>query len=474
MVFDITLELGPEEEAAFRALAEREGKTLGEAVRQCLHCQLPSQDAGFAEQPHRRHQQALLALAKNGALATGELDRALAAVTVAAAETLEVERVSVWLYDEFHTAIRCVDLYELSGRLHSAGTELKAQAYPSYFEAIASNRAVVASDAQVDPRTCEFTESYLIPNGITSMLDAPIQWGGRTSGVLCVEHVGLRRAWTREEEAFTASLADMAALAFEHAERRRAEDEAHRRAIALEQQQELQRIKTNIISMVSHELRTPLTSIVGYLEFLADELAGPLTPDQRAYVESITESAGHLQGLVNDLLDFARLEAGTFRLVNRKVDLSRKIREVAAAQRPHAEARGVGLEVVLPPEPIEAYQDPFRFGQVLINLVSNAVKFTPEGGRVTIALTSEAAGPRVEVHDTGIGIAPQQLPHIFEHFFQVDSSTTRVEAGVGLGLSIVKSLIDLMGGQLGVASEPGKGSTFWFTLPARAVGADER
>ncbi len=470
MAIDITLELSPSEEAALRALAAREGKTIGEAVRQRLEEQPPSGDAGFTEQAHRRHQNALLALAKDHALATGDLDRALAAITAAAAATLDVERVSVWLYDEFHTAIRSVDLYELSRRRHSAGTLLLAQAYPSYFDAIASNRAVVVPDARGDPRTFEFTETYLIPHGITSMLDAPIQWGGRTVGILCVEHVGPRRAWTLEEESFTASIADMVAHAFEHEALRRAEDEAHRRKIEFDQQQELQRIKANLISMVSHELRTPLTSIVAYVEFLEDDLAGPLTPEQRTFVERLSQNAGHLQRLVNDLLDFARLEAGTFRLVNRSADLSQKVREVAEVQRQQAEAKGVGLEIVLPPEPVMAYHDAFRFGQVLSNLVGNAVKFTPEGGVVTITLKSEAEGPRVEVRDTGVGIASEHLPHLFEHFFQVDSSSTREQAGVGLGLSIVKSLVDLMGGRIGVESELGAGSTFWFTMPFNGSG----
>lgn len=470
MALDVTLELNPNEESALRAQAEREGKTLGEVVQQCLLEQPPPRDAGFAEPVHRRHQQALLALAKNHALAMGDLDRALAAITSTAAETLDVERVSVWLYDEPHTAIHCIDQFELSTRLHSAGFEILAQSFPSYFQAIATNRAVVASDVQVDPRTSELSETYLIPNGITSMLDAPIQWGGRMKGVLCVEHVGPRRTWSMEEEAFTASIADMAALALEHEDRRRAEDEAHRRELELEQQQELQRIKTNLISMVSHELRTPLTSIVGFGEFLADELAGPLTSDQRTFVEQITQNATHLQRLVDDLLDIARLEAGTFKLIYRSADLCQKVREVVEAQRLQAEAKGVGLEVVLPPEPVVAYQDSFRFGQVLINLVSNAIKFTPKGGRVTVTLKSVLEGARVEVRDTGIGIAPKYIPHLFERFYQVDSSATREQAGVGLGLSIVKSLVDLMGGQVGVESKLQEGSTFWFTIPFKGTG----
>ncbi|MBO9539874.1 GAF domain-containing protein [bacterium] len=473
MALDITLDLDPADEAALRAAAEREGLALGELVRQCLRGERqfgPVSPEGLAEAMHRRQQKRLLELAKNRALATGDLKRAFAAITEAAAETLEVERVGIWRYEAEQAAVTCADLYERSRHIHSAGTELKAQTYPVYFEAIAADRVLAVSDAQQDPRTRELRDSYLIPRGITSMLDASIQWGGRTIGIVCFEHVGPRRQWALEEESFAASIADMVALALEHAERKQAEDELLRRAIELDHQKELHRIKTNLINTVTHELRTPLTAIIGYLEFLSDELGGPLSAEQRAFVERIAQSASQLQRLVDDLLDFARLEAGTFRLVCRKIDLCQKIEEIVEAHRPQAAAKGLDLSVALPDAPLMAYQDPLRFGQVLSNLLSNAIKFTPEGGRIEVRLSETPEGARVEVSDTGIGVAPQHVPQLFERFFQVDSSSTRERAGAGLGLSIVKSLVELMGGELGVESELGEGSTFWFTLPLnRAV-----
>lgn len=475
MALDITLELSPEVEAAIRAQAEREGKTPADMLQQRLQADpvfARSTPSAFDPQAHHRQQKALLDLVKNQALADGDPDRALSAITSVAAETLEVERVSVWLYDDAHAAIRLVKLYERSRQLYSAGSELKAKAYPRYFEAIATNRVVAANDAQADPRTREFTDSYLIPHGITSMLDAPIQWGGRTTGIVCVEHVGARRAWTMEEEFFVASIADMVALAFEHAERRRAEEEVRHREIELDHQKELHRIKTNLIDTVTHELRTPLTSIVAYVEFLSDELAGALNPEQRSFVARIGQSAVQLQRLVDDLLDFARLEAGTFKLLYRTVDLKQRLKEVSEAQRPRAEAKGLELATVVPDAPVLAYQDAERFGQVLTNLISNAIKFTPEGGRVTVTMRETPEGPRVEVQDTGIGISAQHLPYLFERFYQVDSTSTRQQPGAGLGLSIVKSLVELMGGRLGVESELGAGSTFWFVLPYKGEGVE--
>lgn len=243
-----------------------------------------------------------------------------------------------------------------------------------------------------------------------------------------------------------------------HGERRQAERIAHL--------QELDRLKGDFINTASHELRTPLTSIMGYAEFLEDELGGPLTAEQVAFVHQIQLGVRRLGRIVDDLLDFARMEAGTFRLAVVEADLGQILHEEVESLRPQAIVAGVTLES---PERLTLLvaMDPKRIGQVLLNLLGNALKFTPRGGTVRAQLREVGGMIRVEVADTGIGLLPEHRDRIFEKFFQVDPSATRTHGGAGLGLAIARALIEAHGGTIGVDSEPGRGSTFWFQLPAR-------
>lgn len=244
--------------------------------------------------------------------------------------------------------------------------------------------------------------------------------------------------------------------------RKRMEEELRQKN---EQLMEVDRLKSAFIGSVSHELRTPLTSIRGYGEFLEDQLGGPLTADQAEYVARIMKSSAHLQGLVDDLLDFARMEAGAFAIALSSAELGAKIREVIESFQPQGLEKGVRLTASLPDGPLLARMDAARVGQVLINLVGNALKFTPPDGRIEVGVSEDAAEWRVTVSDSGLGIAAENLPQLFERFYQVDPSNTHQTGGTGLGLSISKALVEAHGGRIGVTSRLGEGSTFWFTLP---------
>lgn len=239
------------------------------------------------------------------------------------------------------------------------------------------------------------------------------------------------------------------------------------------QLKEVDRLKGDFINAASHELRTPLTSIRGYAEFLEDAVAGPINLQQLAYVQQIQAGTERLQRIVDDMLDFARLEAGTFQLVPRGSDLAEVVRTEVASLAPQATNAQVSLEVRLPEAPLAAHFDPQRIGQVLLNLIGNALKFTPQGGRITVTAKRLGEHVQVAVTDTGIGIAEENLPHLFSKFYQVNPSLTREHGGAGLGLSITKALVEAHRGELGVESTPGLGSTFWFTLPALAPGAGD-
>jgi len=234
----------------------------------------------------------------------------------------------------------------------------------------------------------------------------------------------------------------------------------------MEQNQQLiaiDRQRQSFVSSVSHELRTPLTSIKGYTEFLDEELAGPLTPQQRQFVTQIALGIERLQLLVDDLLDLARLEAGTFRLRLTHEDLAAKVGETVESVQLSAGASHLVLRFEPPAEPIPLNFDEQRIGQVLLNLIGNAIKFTPGGGSVAVRLCRLGDRARVEVSDTGPGISPEDQPKLFVRYGQLERG--RAQGGTGLGLAISKALVEAHGGEIGVESALGQGSTFWFTLP---------
>lgn len=239
----------------------------------------------------------------------------------------------------------------------------------------------------------------------------------------------------------------------------------------IEKLREVDRLKTDFLNAASHELRTPLSSITGYAEFLEDRLGGPLTDVQSQYVSEIQKGGLRLQHLVDDLLDFARLEAGTFTLACKETDLAQLLELEVASLRPQAEEGHLSLCLDVPEGPAPIVIDAQRIGQVILNLVGNALKFTPPGGRIDVSLSRQPGEMRVEVRDNGPGIAAEHLPHLFERFFQVDPSLTRAHGGTGLGLAISKSLVEAHGGTIGVQSEPHHGSTFWFALPIQQENA---
>ncbi|HEV2762848.1 MAG TPA: response regulator, partial [Pyrinomonadaceae bacterium] len=233
------------------------------------------------------------------------------------------------------------------------------------------------------------------------------------------------------------------------------------------------RAKDIFLATLSHELRTPLTPVLGWVNLLRSSKTHDPAMLRQA-LEAIERNARLQARLVDDLLDISRVVSGKLRLEREPVDLRDVVATAVETARADADARDIALEVETPETPVVVQGSPVRLQQVAWNLLSNAVKFTPTGGRVRARLWSEGGEARVSVEDTGVGIAPEFLPHVFDRFRQADSSTTRQHGGLGLGLAIVRALTELHGGWVRAESEgQGRGARFTFGLP-RAADGEER
>lgn len=258
---------------------------------------------------------------------------------------------------------------------------------------------------------------------------------------------------------------------------------------ANERLQELDKLKSNFLATVSHELRTPLTSVIGYSEMLLEGMAGGLNDEQRDYVRTIMEKGESLLSLISQILDLSRIESGNLRLNVVDFNVREVLKAATTSVLPQCQKKGIMLEVQVQDDLPFYKGDRDKIGQVVVNLLGNASKFTPQGGRITLK-ADRFVGPRrakhvesddhgaahlfdlaeeqflrVVVEDTGIGIPSDKVEKVFERFFQVDNSSTREFGGTGLGLSIVKSFVDAHNGTVQVESEPGRGSRFTVLLP---------
>ena len=238
-------------------------------------------------------------------------------------------------------------------------------------------------------------------------------------------------------------------------------------------QKEIDQIKSDFLSVVSHELRTPLHSIKGFVDIILMGKTGEVNDLQRDFLTTVKESTSNLQRLIDDLLEFSRMEAGQVKLKPEMMSVYGGTERVMERLSPLAQEGQLQLLNRIPEDIDLVEADPMRIEQVLTNLVSNAIKFTPEGGSITVSARDEDDQLRVSVKDTGIGIPEGEQANVFRRFYQVDGSATRSYRGAGLGLTICKFIVEYHHGQIGVDSKQGQGSTFYFTLPKKLPQDDD-
>jgi signal transduction histidine kinase len=251
------------------------------------------------------------------------------------------------------------------------------------------------------------------------------------------------------------------------------ESRTHELAEALEQLEIASKHKSEFLANMSHELRTPLNAILGYTELILDKIYGDVPEKIQGVLERLEKNGRHLLGLINDVLDLSKIEAGQLSLSLNDYSMQEVVHTVVNSVESLAEEKHLALRVSVPPDLTVGRGDEQRIVQVFLNLVGNAIKFTEEG-EVKVEVTSSNSKFLVAVSDTGPGLSEADQQRIFEEFHQADSSSTKKKGGTGLGLTISKKIVAMHGGRIWVESSPGQGSTFWFTLPVRVERQKEQ
>jgi signal transduction histidine kinase len=336
--------------------------------------------------------------------------------------------------------------------------------------AIIDRETVHVHDLKSEVET-EFPESKTRQaiSGARTLLATPLLPKGRPFGAIVIRREEVR-PFSAEQIELLRTFADQAVIAIENVGLfQEIQEKSRQLETANERLKELDRLKSDFVSNVSHELRTPLTAIKGAVDLLLREVPGHLNESQTHYLTRVRSNTQHLAGLINDLLDLAKIEEGKVELKGERVSVGGLVHEIIESVRPLAAEKPVLVEVKVPEPSVLVWADRDKVTQVLMNLIGNAIKFTPPQGRVMVSASRESAEwAQVSVNDSGPGISAEECQKIFQKFYQVSEGGGPKPKGTGLGLAISKALVELHGGKIWVESEEGRGSTFSFTLPLSA------
>jgi signal transduction histidine kinase/DNA-binding response OmpR family regulator len=419
------------------------------------------QEAKQAQGTLQKQNERLSAAAEIGRLVTStlDLDTIFSRTVNLLSKRFGFSHAAVYLVEE---AGFKVILREATG---PAGAEMKARGHSLPIntrsligKVTSTGEAAVIHDTSAD---AAYQPNALLPDTRSECV-IPLRVGERIIGALDI-HAAIPDAFVAEDQSVLQILADQVGIAIDNARSYQLAQQAVR------EMRELDRVKTQFLANMSHELRTPLNSIIGFSRVILKGIDGPISDLQRQDLTAIYNSGQHLLGLINDMLDLAKIEAGKMDMAFEETDVAEIVTSVMSTASGLVKDKPIRLTHRLPETLPTVRADPIRVRQVLLNLLSNAAKFTEQGEIIVEAAAQrDAAGIEevvVRVSDTGPGISEADQAKLFQAFSQVDDSPTRRTGGSGLGLSISQQLIQLQGGRIGVQSEVGRGSTFYFTLP---------
>ncbi|MDW8102870.1 MAG: response regulator [Anaerolineae bacterium] len=350
----------------------------------------------------------------------------------------------VWMYE--------VDWDKLLGKPVESLPRLTLELQAKLMKALENSSSAILW-TQENPQE---VASLMEKAGLAQLLAAPLKAGERLLGFLAVFKNPGSAPFLMSDHDFLTILAGQGAIALENI---KLFEQIQKAFVEL---QEVERLKSNFVTIIAHEFRTPLSLILGYASILREEIQDPRLKE---FAEAITRNALRLSSLLKDLLDFRQLEKKAVSLQVESVFLPELVGKVLESYEPLANDKKLEIAIDIPPEVHRVQADPAKLEVVLSNLISNAIKFTPPGGKITIGARL-GDRPYMFVKDTGIGIPPEEKEKIFLSFYQIGEPLNRGQKGFGLGLYITKELVNMWGGRIWVESEVGKGSTFWFTLPS--------
>jgi signal transduction histidine kinase/CheY-like chemotaxis protein len=436
----------------------------------------------YGETERRNVELGFLLQSSQDLLSALDPDTIFSRMVVKLLDILPVARTGVILLEDEEVAriaAGSVDARRLPPDRCTSG-KIQLALYPEIREASRTRRPVVISDAWTDPLMAE-VRKFVRPIGLRSLLVMPMLDRDRVFGVITVAEFEHPRQFSVEEIRLCETLANQASIAVVNA---RLYQELRQQT---EQVERASQHKSQFISTMAHELRNPLNSIIGFTELLRDQHLGPLNEKQAKYVAQIHASGKHLLRLINDTQDLSRVEAGKLEVHPEPLPLVTALEESQNLIRSLALKKGIALDLVVDPSLPPVLADPGRLQQIMFNLLSNAIKYTPSGGTVTVSATTLGPSPvggdgmlpakpdplaaeptcaAISVTDTGIGIKPEDQGKLFQAFVRLENHHAKTDEGTGLGLSLSKKLVELLGGKIWFESDEAKGSSrFTFTLP---------
>ncbi len=371
-------------------------------------------------------------------------------------EALSLESVGIWIFNDRARLIECEQRYVASTRTFSSGTTLAEKDYPLYFDALRRRRAVAADDALTDSATAELRESYLVPNGISSLLAAPLIRGGRLVGVVCHEHVGAPREWQQREIDFASTVADMVALVFEQCDRLTLEA-----SLAAHAEQALENQKSEALRRLARAVGHDINNVLTSLSLSGGQLEQHNDPAVRELAGNVAQAVGLVHALAKQLLELGRASLASVRPSD--------VRAIIEAERMALAALLAGRATLSVDDRAKSARvgvEGSEIERVLLNLTSNARDAIKEHGRVSIVLREPTVEDGVthdhlilEFSDDGVGMDEATRSRVFEPYF------TTKDQGTGLGLALVHSAVVRAGGEVHVESSPGHGARFIVALP---------